>query len=115
MFKKNYLDIEEEKVTIAGSTGVTVRWLITKNDGATRYAMRRFEIQPGGKIELHSHPEEHEIYVLSGKARVFNDEGYETTSVSGDILFIPPFKKHGYETLSNVPFIFLCVIPIFER
>jgi len=115
MIKKNYLDIVEEKVTTYGSTGVTVRWLITKQDGAIRYVMRRFEIQPNGQIKLHSHAEEHEIYVLSGTARVFNDKGFETTAVSGDVLFVPPHETHGYETVGENPFTFLCVIPILKN
>jgi quercetin dioxygenase-like cupin family protein len=114
MIKKNYLDIGEEEVTTYGSSGVTVRWLITKKDGASRYAMRRFEIEPDGQINLHSHAEEHEIYVLSGKARVFNDEGFETIAIPGDVLFVPPYETHGYETVSEDPFSFLCIIPLLK-
>lgn len=112
MIKKNYLEIMEENVTTYGSTGVTVRWLITKKDGAIRYAMRHFEIKPNGQINLHNHPEEHEIYVLSGKARVFNDKGSETIAIPGDVLFVPPHETHGYETVGEDPFTFLCIIPI---
>jgi quercetin dioxygenase-like cupin family protein len=112
MLSKNYRDVAEEEVTTAGSTKATIRWLITEKDGAPRYAMRRFEIKPGGNIGLHSHPEEHEIYVLSGKARIFNDKGYETIAGPGDVLFVPPYEKHGYENQGKETFIFLCVIPI---
>ncbi|MFB0561453.1 MAG: cupin domain-containing protein [Candidatus Lokiarchaeia archaeon] len=115
MLKKNYRDVPEEKVTLAGSTGTTIRWLITEKDGAPRYAMRRFEIKPGGSIGLHSHPEEHEIYVLSGKARIFNYEGIETVAGPGDVLFVPPHEMHGYENLGEETFAFICVIPMLEK
>ncbi|MEM3586003.1 MAG: cupin domain-containing protein [Candidatus Jordarchaeaceae archaeon] len=115
MLKKNYRDVAEEEVTVAGSKGATIRWLITEKDGAPRYAMRRFEIKPGGNIGLHSHPEEHEIYVLSGKARIFNDKGFETIAGPGDIIFVPPNEKHGYENQSEETFTFLCIIPILEK
>ncbi|MGQ9722128.1 MAG: cupin domain-containing protein [Candidatus Jordarchaeum sp.] len=115
MLKKNYHDVAEEDVTLAGSTGATIRWLITEKDGALRYAMRRFEIKPGGHIGLHNHPEEHEIYVMSGKARIFNDKGEEFIAGSGDVLFVPPNEKHGYENLVEETFTFLCVIPILEK
>ncbi|MHA1579091.1 MAG: cupin domain-containing protein [Candidatus Freyarchaeota archaeon] len=115
MLKKNYRDVAEEEVTLADSSGVTIRLLITKKDGAPRYAMRRFEIKPSGRIGLHSHPEEHEIYVLSGKARIFNDQGFETVAGPGDVLYVPPNEKHGYENTSDETFTFICVVPILKK
>nr|MDO8078090.1 cupin domain-containing protein [Candidatus Freyarchaeota archaeon] len=115
MLKKNYRDVAEEEVTLADSSGATIRWLITEKDGAPRYAMRRFEIKPGGRIGLHSHPEEHEIYVLSGKARIFNDQGFETVAGPGDVLYVPPNEKHGYENTGDETFTFICVIPILKK
>ncbi|GAI62378.1 unnamed protein product, partial [marine sediment metagenome] len=41
--KKNYKEVKEEVVTKANSTKTTIRWLITKDDGALGYATRRFE------------------------------------------------------------------------
>ena len=114
MKKKNFLDVSEEEVRLAGSKGATIRWLITERDGALRYAMRRFEIKPGGWIGLHSHPEEHEIYILSGKARIFNED-LEIVAEEGDALFVPSNERHGYENLSDKPLIFLCVIPILSK
>jgi len=64
MIKKNYLDVPGEEVNMADSKGATIRWLITEKDGVLTYTMRRFDIKKGGKIGLHDHPEEHEIYVL---------------------------------------------------
>lgn len=103
-------NITPENVAMAGSTQTTIRWLIQKNQ-APHFMMRKFEIQPGGQIGLHSHPEEHEIYVLEGKARVFNDKGEEIIAEKDDFLFVPPNEGHGYENMGTEPFIFLCVIP----
>ena len=114
MLKKHFREVAEEKVTLAHSVGVTIRWLLSKQDGAQRFAMRRFVIQPGGRIGLHSHPEEHEIYVLSGAARIFDDAGFETVAVSGDAVFVSPHERHGYENAGSEPFVFLCVIPLLE-
>jgi quercetin dioxygenase-like cupin family protein len=112
LIKKNYLDVAEKKVNLGGSSGVSVRWLITNKDGAPRYAMRRFEIKIGGRIELHSHPEEHEIYILSGKGEIFDQSGSRTLASQGDALFVPPNEKHGYQNVGEESFIFLCVIPL---
>ncbi|MHA1731806.1 MAG: cupin domain-containing protein [Promethearchaeota archaeon] len=102
--------VEAEDVTMAGSTGTTIRWLIGRGE-APHFMMRKFEILPGGKIGLHSHPEEHEIYVLAGSGRVFNGEGEEVVAVRGDFLFVPGDEPHGYENLEDEPFVFICVIP----
>ncbi|MFW9956273.1 MAG: cupin domain-containing protein, partial [Candidatus Thorarchaeota archaeon] len=70
MYAINFREREETPVDLAGSTNVFVRWLVGRNTGAKTYAMRHFEIKPGGIIPLHSHEEEHEIFVLEGKAKV---------------------------------------------
>lgn len=115
MIQKNYLDVSEKEFFRANSSGVTVRWLITEDDGATRFAMRLFKVKPGGRIGLHNHPGEHEIYVLSGEARMTGDQGFEKMVVPGDVLFVSPYEKHGCENLGEEPFVFLCVIPILEQ
>jgi quercetin dioxygenase-like cupin family protein len=115
LIKKNYLEIRKEDVSLAGSKGVSVRWLIKKEDGAIRYAMRRFDIKSGGLIGLHSHPEEHEIYILSGKGEVFGSDDSKTIVDQGDVLYVPPYEKHGYKNLAKENFVFLCVIPLLEK
>jgi len=115
MLKKNYSDVLEETVTLAGSVGASIRVLINQKDGATRYIMRRFEIKRGGHIGLHGHPEEHEIYILSGETRVFNDKGFETVAGPGDVLFVPPDENHGYENVGDETVVFLCIIPILAK
>jgi quercetin dioxygenase-like cupin family protein len=111
MIKKNYEDVKEEIVTKANSTKTTIRWLVTKEDGAKNFTMRRFEIQPGGEIGIHDHPEEHEIYILEGNGQVFDEKGNVTEISKNDVLFVPPNEPHGYKTLGDQPLIFICVIP----
>ncbi len=110
MIKKQSGDIKSEIVTKANSTKTTIKWLVTKEDGAKNFTMRRFEIQPGGEIGLHNHPEEHEIYFIEGKGIVFDEN--ETTEVEvGDILYVPPNEPHGYKNTGDQPLAFICVIP----
>jgi hypothetical protein len=45
MKKHNFEDIES-KVVGEGCKGVNIRWLITKDMGAERFAMRMFELEP---------------------------------------------------------------------
>jgi quercetin dioxygenase-like cupin family protein len=108
---KHYSDVPKQDVTDYSSTGTSIRWLITKEeDNAPRFTLRRFEIEPGGQIGIHNHPQEHEIYCLRGEGEVFTH--YErVTMKKDDVLFVPPDEPHGYKNKGNEPFVFLCVIP----
>jgi len=51
--------------------GVTIRWVIDEErDGAPTYALRVIEVAPGGNTPNHTHPFEHENYIMEGKGRV---------------------------------------------
>ena len=43
-----------------------LRPLITKAEGAPRFAMRVFTLEPAGHTPYHAHEWEHEVYVLAG-------------------------------------------------
>ncbi len=111
---KHLSDVNEEIVTKANSTKTTVQWLITKDDGAEGYATRRFEIQPGGQIGLHEHPEDHQIYVLQGNCQILDEKGNKSEVKSGDVIYIPPNEKHGFENIGSDAFAFTCVIPYLK-
>jgi quercetin dioxygenase-like cupin family protein len=111
MIKKGYQEVQKEKVTKANSTNTKVRWLITKEDGPTHFATRRFEIDSGGQIGIHKHKEEHHIYVLSGKASFLNGKGHNTPVGKDNVVYIPPNEEHGIKNDSDKPFVFICIIP----
>ena len=62
--------IESQEVSMEGATGCSVRWLINQTDGAPNFAMRQFVVDPAGHTPKHSHPYEHEVYVLAGNGVV---------------------------------------------
>lgn len=115
MYAINYEQREEVVVELAGCTDTTMRWLVGRNTGAKTYAMRRFKIQPGGKIPLHTHPEEHEIFILQGEAKLLGAlEG--KTAKKDDVIFVPSDEPHGYDnTEGTEPLIFICVIPLLKK
>ena len=92
--------------------GVTIRWVIDeKRDGAPTYALRVIEVAPGGHTPDHTHPFEHENYVIEGTGKVQIDgEWFEVGP--GDVVFVPPGVQHTYVNASEVPFKFLCGIPV---
>ena len=114
MIKKRYTEVKEQQVIDYGSQKTTIRWLITReNEGAPHFAMRRFEIQPGGLIGIHHHPQEHEIYFLYGEGEVYN--GKETVKVQkDDVIYVPPNEPHGYKNTGTEPLVFICVIPYLD-
>ncbi len=105
----NWKDVEAKEVPESMATKTTIRWLIEPKD-APNFCMRIFEVMPGGVIKEHSHPWEHEIFVLKGKGKIrIGKEEYEVKE--GDFIYIPPCKEHYYENLGDEPFTFICVIP----
>lgn len=92
--------------------GVTIRWVIDdKHDGAPNYALRVIEVAPGGHTPHHTHWFEHENFVLEGQGTVtINGETYPVGP--GSVIFVPPNAEHQYVNTGEVPFKFLCGIPL---
>lgn len=108
----NYLDVKSEAVE-EGAKGARVRWLITKEVGARNFAMRLFEIDPGGHTPLHSHPWEHEIFILEGEGEVLG--GDEVKRIGpGDVIFIPPDERHQIRNTGKGVLKLLCLIPYLD-
>lgn len=118
MLKKNYKDVEAKPATLMDGTpveNVFVRWLIDEKTGAQNFAMRLFEINPNTKVSLHSHPEEHEIYILSGTGKFYNEKKEIEFVNQGDFIFIPPNEKHGIDNIGEDNLTFLCLIPYLKN
>ncbi|MGB9727222.1 MAG: cupin domain-containing protein [Nitrososphaeria archaeon] len=105
----NCMDVAAVKAE-EGAMGLKVRWLITKEIGAENFAMRLFEMEPNGFSPLHSHPWEHEVYILEGEGVVFGG-GEERKFREGDIIFIPSNEIHQFKNTGDKIVKFLCLIP----
>jgi quercetin dioxygenase-like cupin family protein len=108
----HYQDVEAKDAE-KGASKLSVRWLITKNMGAENFAMRLFEMELGGYSPFHSHPWEHEVFILEGKGLVI-DQGQERKFKDGDVIFIPPNEKHQFRNNSEKTVKFLCLVPMHE-
>lgn len=106
---QHYSEVEAEEVK--GLPGVRVRWVIGDRDGAENFAMRVFELAPGAQTELHTHPWEHEVFILEGKGTVHTPEG-EKPIAQGDVAFVPPQEEHCFRNASTGTLRFICVIPM---
>ena len=108
-------DVKTEAVTSYDSTGTTIQWLISKEQGAPRFAMRLFTLEPGAVIGMHGHPEEHEIYILQGECDLIAEDGTRTKVTATDAIYMPPEEMHGYENISSERLKFICVIPLLKK
>lgn len=109
---KHSSEVPEERSSLKGTKDCTLRWLIAEKDGAEHYAMRLFELLPGGLIPVHNHDDaEHEIYIIEGSATLDDDEN-KITVKKGDAIFVKPNDKHSFINSSDKPFKFICVIPV---
>jgi quercetin dioxygenase-like cupin family protein len=94
---------------VPAGTG-TRRQVLIGPDVGPNFALRKFIMEPGGGMPLHTNTVEHEQYVLRGRARVvIGDEVLEVKK--DDVVFIPGGTPHSYEALGNEPFEFLCAVP----
>jgi quercetin dioxygenase-like cupin family protein len=110
MMVKTADDVPASEVIMDGVEKTYIQWLYSRDEGAPNFSMRRFTLKNGGNIPLHGHPWEHEIYILSGRAKVFTDTE-ETVVSEGDVLFVPVDEPHGYENTGEEDLVFLCMIP----
>jgi quercetin dioxygenase-like cupin family protein len=107
---KHYQRVESNEVKMEGATGCRVRWLVGDADQAPNFAMREFEIEPGGHTPKHFHPYEHEVFVLEGQGVVM-DGDQERTLSAGDVVYVAPNDVHQFRNNGNRPLRFLCLIP----
>ncbi len=94
----------------SGAVKTKVRWLITEKLGAPNFAMRVFDIAPNGYSPLHSHPWEHEVFILRGNGQLFDgSNGFPLKA--GDVVFVPPNERHQFKNSSDKTLRFICLVP----
>jgi quercetin dioxygenase-like cupin family protein len=100
-------DVPANKV--AAGTATQMQVLVGPDQGAPNFVLRRFIMDAGGGMPLHTNQVEHEQYVLRGRARI--TVGTAVHEVGPDhTLYIPAGTPHSYQVL-QAPFEFLCVVP----
>jgi quercetin dioxygenase-like cupin family protein len=107
---KNREEVQSNEVTMEGAAGCKVRWLIGEGDKAPNFAMREFEVAPGGHTPKHFHDYEHEVFVLAGKGTIV-DGDKELPLAAGDVVLVAPNDLHQFRNTGSEPMRFLCLIP----
>jgi quercetin dioxygenase-like cupin family protein len=95
---------------VVGAGRDTSMQVLIGADEGPNFAMRRFIMEPGGGMPMHTNEVEHEQYVLRGRGRVVI--GGETLHVEpNDVVYIPAGVPHSYDSVGEEPFEFICVVP----
>jgi len=106
----HYTDVELEPVYAEGAKGAQIRWLIAQKDGAPNFALRMFEVEPGGQTPYHTHDWEHELYVLDGQGALLTERG-EFAFATNDVMYVDPNMMHAFKNTGDGVLKFLCIIP----
>jgi len=107
MSRKHANDLPSTEVSAGAGTRMQV--LIDAEEGPN-FAMRRFIMEPGGGMPLHTNEVEHQQYVLRGRARiVIGDETLEVEP--DDAVYLPAGVPPSYDSIGDEPFEFICVVP----
>ena len=111
---KHNTEVPANDVTMEGAAGCRVRWLVGEKDAAPNFAMREFEVAPGGFTPRHSHPYEHEVFVLAGEGDILEGETPRPLR-PGTVVFVAPDEVHQFRNTGTAPLQFLCLVPNSHR
>ncbi len=106
----NYQDVTLEDVNVEGSSATKIRWMISQKDNAPNFALRMFEVGPGGHTPFHQHDWEHEVFVLEGNGAFVTDDGEKPFS-TWDVIYVDPNIMHQFKNTGEGMMRFLCIIP----
>ncbi len=106
----HYERVEQNPVDMQGAVGCAVRWLVGDKEGAPNFAMRQFEVAVGGHTPRHTHPYEHEVFVLEGEGLVLEGD-VEHLLKPGVVVYVRPDEVHQFRNTGAGPLKFLCLVP----
>ena len=106
---QNYREVQGNEA----APGVVMRVVAGPDDGAPTFVMRVFEIQPGSATPYHSHPWEHEVFIVSGKGVLRNGDAERPLS-EGDAALVMPDEPHCFASTGENIFRIICVVPLVD-
>lgn len=90
---------------------ITKKVMIGNQEGAQKFIMRLFIVEPQGYSPKHSHAWEHEIYIVKGAGELLTEQG-KSALVAGMFVFVPGGALHQFSNTSRTDnFEFICVVP----
>lgn len=92
------------------TSGATETWLIGKAEDAENFALRYYELQPGGHSAEESHPYDHGILFIRGAGEILLGKAVQPVA-QGDVVYIAPDERHQIRNTDSDVLGWLCIIP----
>ena len=114
MILKKFVDSVDYHVNKDDIKGLLVRFYITADDPGSSNSMWVMEFEPSGFAKMHSHKEEHYLYVLEGICELRSKDGRISTAEAGDSIFVPACEEHEIVNSGDSVLKMLSVMPILK-
>lgn len=111
LVKRNLRADPPAPLDMPGTRDVSMRIMIGRADGAPNFALRSFQVAPGGFTPRHSHDYEHEVVVIGGRGTA-ECAGEHHEVVEGDVLLVPANALHQFRADRGEELNFLCLVPV---
>lgn len=97
-----------------GASGASETWLIGKAEKAKNFAIRYYELEPGGYSREETHPYDHGVFFIRGSGQI--KLGLSDQPVAqGDIVYIAPDEVHQIKNTGDDALGWICVIPALRQ
>lgn len=106
---QNYHQVEG----IDAAPGVTMHVVAGPAEDAPTFVMRVFEIQPGSATPHHTHPWEHEMFVVRGQGTL-KSGNLEKPLAEGDAVTVLPDERHSVLNSGKGLLTVICVVPLVD-
>jgi quercetin dioxygenase-like cupin family protein len=106
---QNYRDV----TGVTSAPGVTMRVVVGTTEGAPTFVMRVFEIESGCATPHHTHPWEHEVFMLSGQGMLISGN-IEKPLQEGDAVTVLPNEPHSFLNVGMDMVRLICVVPLVD-
>lgn len=103
-------EIEGQPLSGEGIEKVVKRLLVGPADGWDGWAMRLFELEPGGHTPRHQHPWPHINYITEGRGTLHID-GVDHLVDEGSFAYVPAGATHQFSNVGDEVFGFICIVP----
>ncbi len=101
----------DEIPSVPYGQGAQKRVIFGHNEGAPTFAMRVFDVPPGGGSSNHSHDFEHEVLILKGEG-VLKGAWGDAPFQEGSALFMPSDEQHQLVNTGQDNLRFVCMVPL---
>ena len=103
-------EIEGQPLSGPDIDKVVKRLLVGPDEGWRGWALRLFELEPGGHTPRHQHPWPHIDYVTQGRGTLHLD-GVDHALEAGSFAYVPAGATHQFAGSGDGTLAFLCIVP----